>query len=475
MRLPSLSSAHLLTMLREGQTLSARQQLLLTVLLSLPAMLAQLSHVVMEYVDASMVGHLGASASASVGLMATSAWMMWGLCSSCAAGFSVQVAHLVGARNFLGARAVVRQALVCTLFFSLLIGSVALALSSGLPHWLGAEDEICSDASAYFGILALGLPFSQMVMLCSGALRSSGQVVVPCLANVVMCALDVLFNFLLIFPQHTITLGSADLTIPGADMGVRGAALGTLLSEAITALFLLGYVAVRAQHLRLLSECGSFRPSMACVRRAVQIALPMGVQHLVMTGAQVASTTIVAPLGKMSIAANAFGITAESLCYMPGYGVADAAQTLVGQSLGAGRVRLMRNFAHVSVVLGMGIMSVMGVVMYVAAPFMMGLLSPVAEIQSLGIEALRIEAFAEPMFAASIVCYGVFVGAGDTLKPCLMNLGSIWLVRLSLAWLLAPHYGLAGVWTAMCVELCVRGIIFLVRLRWGNWTRGVAK
>ena len=144
-------------MLREGQDLSARQQLLLTVLLSLPAMLAQLSHVVMEYVDASMVGHLGASASASVGLMATSAWMMWGLCSSCAAGFSVQVAHLVGARNFLGARAVVRQALVCTLFFSLLIGSVALALSSGLPHWLGAEEEICSDASAYFGILALGL------------------------------------------------------------------------------------------------------------------------------------------------------------------------------------------------------------------------------------------------------------------------------------------------------------------------------
>ena len=160
---------------------------------------------------------------------------------------------------------------------------------------------------------------------------------------------------------------------------------------------------------------------------------------------------------------------------MPGYGIADAAQTLVGQSLGAGRKQLMRGFARVTVVMGMLVMSVMGVLMYVGAPLMMSILTPVDEICVLGVEALRIEAYAEPMFAASIVCYGVFVGAGDTLKPCIMNLASIWAVRLSLAWLLAPTFGLAGVWTAMCVELCFRGVIFLVRLRWGRWDGAMLK
>jgi len=100
---------------------------------------------------------------------------------------------------------------------------------------------------------------------------------------------------------------------------------------------------------------------------------------------------------------------------------------------------------------------------------MMSILTPVEEIRALGIQSLRIEAFAEPMFAASIVVYCVCVGAGDTLKPALINLFSMWCVRLSLAALLAPEYGLKGVWTAMALELTFRGILFLVRLFRGKW------
>ncbi|MDE7118764.1 MAG: hypothetical protein K2O61_09040, partial [Bacteroidaceae bacterium] len=89
---------------------------------------------------------------------------------------------------------------------------------------------------------------------------------------------------------------------------------------------------------------------------------------------------------------------------------------------------------------------------------------------TLGAEVLRIEAWAEPMFAASIVAYGVFVGSGKPLVPSIMNLGSIWIVRLSLSLLLAPTMGLRGVWIAMCIELCWRGAAFLVRLRGRGWS-----
>lgn len=166
-----------------------------------------------------------------------------------------------------------------------------------------------------------------------------------------------------------------------------------------------------------------------------------------------------------------FAITAESLCYMPGYGIGDAATTLVGQTHGAGRVGLCKNFAYMTVGLGMAVMAVMGVVMYVFAPEMIGVLSPVESIREMGTICLRIEAFAEPFFAASIVTYCVCVGAGDTRKPAMINLGTMWLVRLTLAYALSKSYGLEGVWIAMAIELTFRGILFLIRLFRGSWMK----
>jgi Na+-driven multidrug efflux pump len=198
----------------------------------------------------------------------------------------------------------------------------------------------------------------------------------------------------------------------------------------------------------------------------------MACQSILMSGAQIVSTMIVAPLGNISIAANTFAITAESLCYMPGYGIGEAATTLIGQSMGAGRRDLCRSFARMTVFSGMAVMAVMGIVMFLTAPQLMALMTPVQDIIDLGAAALRIEAFAEPMFAASIVCYSVFVGAGDTLKPAFMNLASMWLVRLTLAAMLAKDYGLRGVWFAMAVELTFRGCIFLLRLFKGRWEKG---
>lgn len=194
----------------------------------------------------------------------------------------------------------------------------------------------------------------------------------------------------------------------------------------------------------------------------------MALEHVVFCAAQIVSTIIVAPLGAVAIAANTIGIVVESLCYMPGYGIGDAATTLIGQSYGARRGDLIRGFSVLTVGMGMAVMTGLGVVMYAVAPELMSMMTPDVAVQAEGTIALRIEAFAEPMYAASIVAYGVFMGLGDTLVPCIMNLGSIWLVRIPLAALLARTMGLRGVWLAMCIELTVRGIIFLVRLWFKN-------
>lgn len=444
----------LLALIREGKPMTLRQQLHLAACLSVPSIVAQLSSIAMQYIDAGMVGRLGARPAAAIGLVSTTTWLFWGLCAAVSSGFSVQVAHLIGAQDYVHARRVLRQSLTATLVFSSMLALLGVLISHPLPLWLGGDEAIHADASIYFLIFSLFLPAMQMNFLAGGMLRCSGNMHLPSAMGILMCVLDVLFNALFIFVLH---------------LGVLGAALGTALAELLTALFMLVYLFNRSPLLKLTGDEGPFLPTRRTLHKAIHISLPMGFEHLAICGAQIAVTLIVAPLGVIAIAANSFAVIAESLCYMPGYGISEAATTLVGQSLGAGRERLMRSFAHITVSAGMLIMGVMGILMYLFAPQLIGLMTPVADIRQLGIEILRIEAFAEPMFAASIVAYGVFVGAGSTLIPSLMNFGSIWGVRLTLALFLAPLYGLKGVWIAMCIELCFRGIIFLIRMFRGKW------
>lgn len=460
---------------RSDMPVGRLQQLRLAVSLSIPAIIAQLSAIIMQYIDASMVGSLGAGPSASIGLVTTTTWIFMGLCSSAAVGFSVQVAHLIGSGRAEGARSVFRQSLVATLLVSVTLAIVGFLISGRLPSWLGGEEGIRDNASLYFRVFALSMPVLQYSYLSSGMLRCSGNMVFPGIAGVVMCVLDVVFNFFLIYPVREVILFGTLVSMPGAGLGVWGAAVGTALAETVVTALMMWQLVFRSKELRLWGGGGGFRLRGECMRRAFRIGFPMGVERFLTSGAQVVLTMIVAPLGACSIAANAFAVTAESMCYMPGYGIADAATTLVGQSLGAGRKWLARQFAYTCVGMGMAVMSVMGVAMYVSAPSIIGLMSPDAEIVRLGVMALRTEAWGEPMYAVAIVAYGAFVGAGDTVIPSCFNLGCMWGIRIILASLLAPVYGLHGVWIAMCVELICRGLLFLLRLRTTYWMRRIDK
>jgi len=443
------NTEYLLESIREGRTMTRGEQLRLIVKMSVPSIMAQISSVLMFFIDAAMVGHIGARASASIGLVETSTWLLGGLASAASLGFSVQVAHAIGANDMERARRVLRQSIVCALIYSSCLALIGAAIHSHLPYWLGGSEEIAGDASLYFLIVSLAGPLFQMSGLAGSMLKCSGNMKIPSMLNIMMCVLDVIFNYIFIYV---------------CGLGVPGAALGTSLAYFTTAVAMMYFLLFRDRHLSLVGTKGSFRPTADCVRSAFKIGAPIALQHVLMGGAQIVSTAIVAPLGIIAIAANTFAITVESICYMPGYGIAEAATTLVGQGIGAGQKVLTRSLARFSVGIGMAVMAVMGVLMWVFAPEMMSLLTPVEEIRMLGSHSLRIEAFAEPFFAAAIVCNGIFVGAGDTLKPAIMNLTSMWVVRLTLAALLAPTYGLTGVWTAMAVELTFRGTIFLVRL-----------
>ena len=418
----------------------------------------------MFYIDAGMVGSLGAEPSAAIGLVEPATWLIFSLVSAVTMGFSVQVAHFIGANDFPKARAVMRHGYVFGLCFSLLMLLIAFLIGPRLPIWLGGGADIQHDAMVYFLIFSGITPFHLIEYMSGAMLKVTGDMRRPSMMAILMCVLDVIFNYFLIFPTRTISLFGIELTMPGLGAGVAGAALGSLLAFVCVALPLAYYAIFRSPILAWKQDIERFSWRWQYIWNALKISAPMGLQYLLMNGAQLVSTMIVAPLGNVAIAAHSFAITAESLCYMPGYGISEAATTLVGQSVGADRRDLHRSFARMTVFLGMIVMAFMGVVMYIFAPEMIGLLSPVTAIQDLGTSVLRIEAFAEPFFAAAIVAYSVCVGAGDTLKPSMINLGSMWLIRLTLAYCLASQYGLRGVWFAMAVELSLRGMMFIFYL-----------
>ena len=447
----TLSLKQLSARMRQGGDISLRDTAAVALMLSIPSILEQVVVTAMEYIDAAMVGHIGAEATASIGIVSSSTWLLHGVLVGLYTAFSIQIAQYLGADRQADARGVLRQAML----FNLAAG-------------LAADTSLQADASAYFAIWSASLPFTMAMGMYTAMLRATGDALTPGLISVLVCVLDVVFNFFLINPTRQLTLFGQSVTVWGAGLAVPGAALGTALANAVGGTLALGVLLLRDGPL-CIRKPGSWKITRACLQNLRKVGLPLAAERAALSSAQVLQVRIVSQLGTVAIAANSLGVSAEGLCYMAGYGIQDAAIALIGQAVGAHRRDMAKRFAWLCTGMGVGIMALSGVGLFAFAPALMGIFTADRAVIALGARVLRIEAFAEPMFGASIVASGAMQGAGDSTACFLLNLLSMWGIRLTLAFLLAPRFGLVGVWSAMCFELCTRGVLFLIRLARGKW------
>ncbi len=461
----SMNMLQMSTAMRNEEQISRGNQYRLVIALSVPAILEQLVMTLMNYIDTAMVGGLGYEATAAIGVVASTIWLLNGITGAVSIGFSVQIAQYLGAGKEKESRNVLCQSILFNVCFGILLASVAIGVGQVLPAMLGAEASIQADAKAYFCTVGFFLPFSMGATMYSAILRCSGNILLPSLMNVGMCVLDVVFNFFLIYPTREL----GGITVPGAGLGVKGAAFGTGLAQACVALILLIVVIRRKGPLRLKGD-ETWRFTKLCMKNTVNLSMPAALERITLSMAQIVMTSIVTGMGAVSVAVNYVAVQTESICYLPAYGVASAATALVGQSIGAKRKDMAKRFAYSTTILGAGLVTVMAVLMFAGAPLLTGFLTNDQEVIALSIRALRIVAFSEPLFAVSIVVIGALRGAGDSRGPFLLNLCSMWGVRVLSVLLFARKFGILGVWGAMAAELVFRGIIFLIRLLRGNWT-----
>ncbi len=437
-------------------------------LLAWPAIVEQLMITLVQYVDTAMVGSLGSGATAAVGLTASTTWLFGGMFNAAAIGFSVQVAQHLGAGRQKRAKDVTWQALRFVVLFGLVMGGAAFALSFPLPGLLGAEAAVRPEASLYFRIIACAMPFTLGANMFSAIVRCAGDTKTPMVLNLMINVLNVALNFLFIYPTRPVRLFGAQFTIWGAGWGVGGAAFASGCSQAVVALLFILVLFRRRSPVQITwgGRCGFQRE---CLSAAWRLGLPAALERATLCVAQIVITAVITGIGTVAVAANHLAVTAESISYLPASGVAVAGTTLVGQAMGAGRKDLAKRFARMVSWMGVAIMTLGGAVLFAFAPQLIRIFSTDPAVIGLGAQVLRIVAFAEPLFGASIVASGALRGAGDSKGPFYISLATMWGVRITLSLVLAGSLGLIGVWLAMAAELVARGLVFMVRLYRGRW------
>ncbi len=444
--------------------------------LAWPSIFENIMVTMVNYVDTAMVGSLGREATSAVAINASPMWLINSISMAVSVGGTVMVARSWGADKPLRAGAYARQSLVMSALLGAVVMLLALLLAQWVPRWMGGDPAIHADASAYMRILALSyIPhFAGAAM--AGALRGTGNTKTPMRVTLAANLLNALGNYLLIFPTRRVALFPEswpvhiEWTMWGAGLGVRGAAISSAVSMALIGIFLLIYLARQEGALRF-SPRLSYRLHLADVRDMLKVGLPAAGERVVISQGHTYFTSIGAGLGVAQLAAHHLAITAEAICYNPVFGFSVAATTLVGQSLGAKRPDDAARYGRANIRLGFVMMIAAGLILFFFPEALIRIFTPDVEVIALGSGALRIIAFAEPLFGLAIVSAGALRGAGDTVAPLVIGMAGMWGLRITLAFLLVKVFGLglSGAWIAMAADLAVRGLLTYLRFRSGKW------
>lgn len=432
--------------------------------LAWPTMLEQAMNTAVQYVDAAMVGRLGAMATAAVGVTTTINWMIGSTVSALGVGFLSFIARAYGAGDRQRAARVSSQAVLAVLVSGLLFTVLPLALHRQVPRWMQAGEDIRNTAGRYFFILYTPMLLRAASIIFGTALRASGDTKTPMRVGVMMNVINVVLNYLLIYPTHTVW----GVTVPGAGWGVEGAAIASAVSYAAGGI---GITLALWRHPVISPKGQKLRPDWEILKPCLKVALPSTLQRFGTSFGYVAFAAMINALGTVPLAAHSIANTVESAFYVPGYGMQTAAATLTGNALGAKDKNRMRVLSQMLLILEIGMMVISGTLLFIFAPGMMRLFTADAAVIALGATVLRMVAVSEPFYGVAIILEGMLQGVGDTVTPFFFNILGMWGVRILGTFLCTRvfHFGLIGAWSCMIAHNLLLFLLLTLHFRRGKW------
>lgn len=449
--------------------MQGKERLRQGIALALPAMTENLMATLLAMVDTAMVGSLGKEATAAAALNASPSWLIHSVVTVVGGSIAVIIARLWGARDHERAGAFGRQALTLALALGALLTLIAQVIAPHYPYWMNAEAAIIPDATAYMRIVSAAYIPQTLGLVFYGLMRGSGDMKTPMRISLTINLLNVAGNFLLIYPSRTLPiLGGVPMW--GAGLGVSGAALSTAICTSLSAVIGGICLARRKDALRLTLR-RSYRPEMDKVKSILHLGVPMAAERVIVNLGQVLYASTVSSLGTAELSAHHLAVTAEGICYNPAFGISVAATTGMGQALGAGKEEEAKKIGKMYLGMCAVVMLCVSILMYVLAPAMISLFTPDAELVRLGASALRIVAFAEPLFGLAIVGTALLRSAGETVAPLGISILCMMGIRVPLAMVFCQvfNWSLAGAWIAMDIDLIIRGTLTVIRFARGKW------
>lgn len=431
-------------------------------LLAWPTIVEQALQTVVQYVDSAMVGSLGASASAAVGLSTTLNWLINSVFSAMGVGVLACIARAMGAGDTEKAKKTVVQSVIIAIVLGLVMTAITLGLSPYIPGWLGAEPNLQGLASKYFAVICAPMLFRGCSLIFGAALRGARDMKTPMKVNVVMNILNIIGNYLLIYETREVMILGHGITVYGAGMGVTGAGISTAFAYVFGGVMML-YALYKNEALSPAHKKLKVDP--AIMKQCITIGVPIMLERITVCLGHVVFTGLVTSLGTVSLAAHTIALTAEEAFYIPGYGFQAAASTLAGNALGEKDFKKLNNISKEIAILTIGIMAITGGALFFFATPVMSVFTNDHEVIRLGSSVLKIVALSEPVFGAVVIFEGVFNGIGDTKAPFVISTVSMWGIRILFTFLCIHVFdgGLNLVWICMVADNVFRGMCLFLR------------
>ncbi len=415
-------------------------------LLSIPTISEEVLTTLLQYVDTAMVGRLGEQATAAVSVTTTINWLLGSIFSAIGTAVLTLISQAIGAGNQERATRLSQQALLFCGVCGTIFGSVAITLSPYIPVWMGADETIQHQASVYFLIISVPMVFRATTTILGSAIRATQDTKTPMLISMGANLLNMGLNYALIY---------------ACELGVTGAAIASAISYMVSGLLM--FAAYRRTSL-LRWEWKTLSPDIPLLKQCWEIGGPVLGTSVTSCFGYIVFAGMVSGMGTTIFAAHSIAVTAETLFYIPGYGLRTATSALVGAAVGERNVQKLHDLSRISVALTMVMMCLNGLILYLVARPLMMLFTPVSQVIELGAEMLRLVAFSEPFFGLMIVLEGIFYGLGRTRYAFIVETASMWGIRISLTFLCVHNwgFGLRAVWYCMIADNVFKALLFTI-------------
>jgi len=419
--------------------------------LAIPATIENILQTLVGFIDTLMISRIGLLAVTAVGVANTILNVYLAIFIALGVGSSALIAQYLGANKEKEAQKITNQSFVLAVVVGLFSSLVTLLLGKPLLETMGASAEVLTYSKQFFYIVGGSSVFISLMTVLGSILRATGDTRTPMKVTAIVNIGNIILDYILIFG-----LG------PIPALGVVGTAIGTAVSRLIGTILLVNKV---QQSSSPLDFSTLFKKTN--YQLLINLTIPATLERLVMRLGQVLYFGLIVSIGAKTFAAHSIAGNIESFTYMPAYGLATAAATLVGNSIGAKDLSKASHYAYSAAKYGVISMSLLGVILFFGSPLFATLFTNDTEAISQIVTALRIDSFAQPVLAISLITTGSLQGMGDTKSPLYSTAFGMWVIRVVGVIVLSKIFnlGIAGVWLSIAIDLFLRSLFLVYRFK----------